>query len=189
MKNEMFLPVVNYNGYYQVSDSGVVKSMDRFIEDEEWKRRYVKGRILRPKDNGHGYLSVALSIRGKTTRHYIHRLVAGAFIDNPEEYPFVNHKDGNPGNNNAENLEWVSHRQNVKHGYETGLNSNKGGSHSFAVGVIDNQIGMEFSTIREWAEARKINYATGRNIIAGYNNDKRIDKELIIIMKKREYGI
>ncbi len=186
MKMEMFLSVVNYNGYYQVSNKGRVISKQRTIKNEEGRRREIKERFLKQKDNGNGYLSVGLSINGKITRHYVHRLVAGAFIDNPEGHPFVNHKDGNPANNNADNLEWVSHRQNVRHGYATGLNGNKGGNHTFAAKVVDNELRREFSTIKEWAEARKINYNTARNVVNGYSTLKEVNEELIIIIKKTQ---
>ncbi|MBL7683834.1 MAG: HNH endonuclease [Flavipsychrobacter sp.] len=156
--------------------------MDRRIELKKGSR-FVRGRTLSPKNLGSGYLAVVLCRDSLNKQEYIHRLVASAFVDNPNNYKYVNHIDGNPSNNHADNLEWVSHRQNVQHAYDTGLNSNKGGNHTFAVGVVDNQLGREFSSIRDWAEARNINYHTARNVVNGYSSLKEVDKTLIIKLK------
>ena len=67
------------------------------------------------------YTVVTYTESGKQTSYYVHRLVAEAFIPNPEDKPQVNHKDGNPSNNNVENLEWVTSKENVAHAYEIGL--------------------------------------------------------------------
>lgn len=76
-----------------------------------------KGISKTPTSNkmGRGYLYVDLYNNGKHKRFFVHRLVAEAFIENPNNKPFVNHKDGNPKNNNVENLEWVTPLENVEH--------------------------------------------------------------------------
>lgn len=83
--------------------------------------RYIRERILKPKTTADGYRFVALSKNGKTETGYIHRLVAEAFIPNLKELPEVNHKDGRKANNNLDNLEWVTHQENVVHAYQKGL--------------------------------------------------------------------
>jgi hypothetical protein len=93
---------------YQVSNEGNVKSLNYNHTGNE--------RILRPADNGHGYLNVFLCKDGKTKTYYLHRLVASAFIENPDNLPQVNHKDENPSNNNVENLEWCTCKQNINYG-------------------------------------------------------------------------
>lgn len=74
-------------------------------------------KVKKPTDNysGKGYLCVDLHNNGKRKRFYVHRLVADAFIPNPENKPYINHKDGNPKNNRVENLEWCTPRENVEH--------------------------------------------------------------------------
>lgn len=70
---------------------------------------------------GKGYLSVTLYGASGTKRELVHRLVAQAFVPNPQGKPAINHKDGNPRNNRADNLEWCTQRENVHHAIRTGL--------------------------------------------------------------------
>jgi len=79
-------------------------------------------KILTPILMNTGYLSQSLSHNGKQKHQNVHRLVAKAFIPNPENKGFVNHKDGKKTNNKAENLEWVTFAENCKHAYDSGLN-------------------------------------------------------------------
>jgi hypothetical protein len=95
---------------YFVSSLGRIKSMRT-------------GKILSPLKTTTGYLQIQLSFGGKMKQIKIHRLVAITFIPNPENKREVNHKDGNPLNNSVSNLEWVTRSENVKHAYDTGLNS------------------------------------------------------------------
>ncbi len=108
---EIWKDIKGYEGIYQVSNTGKVRSLDRKV----WN--YIKkGRILKPHDNGHGYYNVSLSDGDKKSKHtYIHILVAEAFIPNPNNYTQVNHKDFNKANNAVDNLEWVSPQQNILH--------------------------------------------------------------------------
>lgn len=111
---ETWIDIKDYEGTYQVSSLGNVKSLDRIIvcsiKDVEYKRR-VKGKILKPCNNGLGYLQVCLK---NNIKKYIHVLVAEAFVKKPDncEYYEVNHKDHNKANNNYSNLEWVSKKEN-----------------------------------------------------------------------------
>ena len=108
---EIWKDIEGYEGYYQVSSKGRVRSLTRRVYN------YTKpGRILKVHDNGHSYLNVGLSKEGKRNKHaYVHRLVAAAFIEKPEGCTEVNHKDFNKKNNCVENLEWVTDLQNKKH--------------------------------------------------------------------------
>lgn len=96
------------NGEYQVSDTGLVKTTKT-------------GRILRPAVSRHGYERVCLFKMDRERRYRVHRLVAMAFIPNPENLPQVNHIDGNKRNNNVSNLEWVTNEENMHHAKEHGL--------------------------------------------------------------------
>ena len=79
------------------------------------------GRFLQNRLSNRGYYHVLLTENGIEKNHLIHRLVATAFIPNPDNKPQVNHKDGNKLNNNLDNLEWCTNRENAKHSYENGL--------------------------------------------------------------------
>lgn len=103
--------IKGYVGLYQVSDKGRVKSFPRkFTHKEEV--------IILPNISDRGYALVTLCKNGKTKHFQVHRLVAEAFIDNPDNKPQVNHIDGNPLNNCKENLEWVTAQENIRHKYD-----------------------------------------------------------------------
>ena len=117
-----------WKGVYVVSSSGVVKR----IGDESG--RLVR-KIIGPdgeipeRDNGNGYKMVQLRLNGKMKNMYIHRLVAMAFIPNPENKPCVGHKDHNKANNTVENLYWCTHAENTQHGVRDGkINAKKRGT-------------------------------------------------------------
>lgn len=108
---EKWLDIKDFEGIYQVSNMGRVRSLDRKVYN------YIKkGIVLKPSDNGRGYKTVGLS-NGKTKmKHvYIHRLVAFAFIDKVEGKEFINHKDFDKTNNSVSNLEWVTRKENTMH--------------------------------------------------------------------------
>lgn len=113
MIEEVWAPVVGYEGLYEVSDIGNVRSVDRVTRDG----RFWSGRLLGKHPSGKGYLGAVLSVDGVYYREYIHRLVAKAFIPNPQDKPEVNHIDGNKHNNTVSNLEWVTKSENGKHNY------------------------------------------------------------------------
>lgn len=108
---EKWKDIPGYDGIYQVSNHGRVRSLPRKV----WN--YMKpGRVLRQQNNGHGYNYLSLSCGEKKSKHvYVHVLVAQAFISNPKGYSQVNHKDFDKSNNCASNLEWVSPEQNKAH--------------------------------------------------------------------------
>ena len=117
-----YSPVKGYEGNYEVSDEGLVRSIDRTILGRDGTNYPFKGRVLRAcphKDTG--YLQVSLWKDGVGTHHYVHRLVALAHIPNPENLPEVNHKNGNHADPRKDNLEWVTSRGNKIHAIETGL--------------------------------------------------------------------
>lgn len=105
---EIWQDIENYEGLYQVSNKRRVKSLGNN------KKRVEK--ILKPRINNKGYYSVVLYKSGNKHIYLIHRLVAQAFIENPENYLIVNHKDENPINNCVENLEWCTQKHNCNYG-------------------------------------------------------------------------
>jgi hypothetical protein len=116
MELEIWKDVVGYEGHYKVSNLGRVISVDRISWNGFGYHKH-KGRILTPKDNGHGYITVVLCKNNKPKHAYVHRLVGECFVVNPLNKPEVNHKDGIKNNNNASNLEWVTKSENAYHSF------------------------------------------------------------------------
>lgn len=119
LQNEVWKDVKDYEGWYQVSNLGNVRSVDRTIiqgsrYDHEINRK-IKGKTIQPCSAGTEYLVVYLVKNRKRKRCYVHRLVAEAFVENPLNKPQVNHIDYNKHNNKACNLEWVTRSENMLH--------------------------------------------------------------------------
>lgn len=104
MSKEIWKDVVGYEGLYQVSNLGDVKSLFRYKK------------VLKPIKSNHGYLKVNLYKEHKHKLVNVHKLVAEAFLDNPNNYKYINHKDENKTNNNVENLEFCSFYYNLMYG-------------------------------------------------------------------------
>jgi hypothetical protein len=122
---EEWRDVVDYEGLYQVSNIGGVKSIRR-------------DKILTPKHNHDGYLRIQLWRKQNVVFISIHRLVAEVFIENPENKPFVNHINGIKSDNRVENLEWVTQSENINHAWKNGLSKPQiNGKHSKAVDQLD----------------------------------------------------
>ena len=113
---EIWKDVVGYEGYYQVSNLGRVRSLDRVITDKRGVVKNHKGFVKKLTPGNHGYMTAELSRDGKHTRCLVHRLVAEAFIPNKENLPSINHKDENKHNNHVGNLEWCTHKYNNGYG-------------------------------------------------------------------------
>jgi hypothetical protein len=123
---EIWKSVVGFEGSYEVSNLGNVRSIDRYcIQKNNFNEKYnhiYKGKILKQFKNNAGYKQVQLSFRYKSIPKRVHRLVAEAFLDNPNNYKCVNHIDGNKENNNVNNLEWCSYSHNNMEARKLGLN-------------------------------------------------------------------
>ena len=113
-RNDVWRDVLGYEGAYQVSDLGRVRSLDREIVCSDGRTKALRGRVLKPGVGTNGYLSVAL---GRGQMCLVHRLVAQAFIDNPDARPQVNHRNGRRDDNQIANLEWATCSENHKHAY------------------------------------------------------------------------
>jgi hypothetical protein len=115
IQQEQWKAIAECNGEYSISDYGRVKS-----------HKFGKERILKPALTSRGYPFVLLSMKGQKVKlQCIHKLVASAFINNPNNKPQVNHKDGNKLNNHIDNLEWATSKENHQHAWDTGLNESK----------------------------------------------------------------
>lgn len=108
---EIFKTIDGYEGIYQISDTGRIKSL-----------KFGKEKILNPIKNNRGYLQVGLCVNGKLKAYRIHRLVCETFLNNPENKRTVNHKNGIKTDNRLENLEFATHNENNKHAHDNGLN-------------------------------------------------------------------
>ncbi len=112
---EKWRPVKGYEGLYEVSDAGRVRSLDA-VRPCGKSVRFSKGRTLRIQKSSNGYRQVVLSKEGNSRYFRVHRLVAEAFLDNPYGLPEVNHIDEDKTNNAVSNLEWCTHQYNNSYG-------------------------------------------------------------------------
>lgn len=127
---EVFKEVKDYEGIYFVSNLGNVKSVDHYINNKHNSKSLKKGRVLKKFKSFKGYLQTSLSKEAKRFNTGIHRVVAIAFIPNPENKPQVNHINGIKTDNKVENLEWCTNKENQIHAVKTGLcNPNHGDKH------------------------------------------------------------
>lgn len=116
---ELWKDIKGYEGLYKVSNLGRVKRLQKTVRNNIYGGvRIVTEKILSPTDNGHGYKIIGLRKDGSRKNHYVHRLVASAFIDNPHEFHYVNHLDRDRANNVVVNLEWCEQEENVRYSSE-----------------------------------------------------------------------
>jgi len=120
---ETFKPIPEYNGIYEVSNKGTIRTdKDKTTYTKGIGVRHWKQRIMKLKTDKSGYKRATLWKNGKGKDFLVHRLVAIAFISNPKGYELINHRDGNPSNNNVSNLEWTDYHGNLIHAYKHDLN-------------------------------------------------------------------
>lgn len=120
MSKEIWKPIIEYEGLYEISNLGRVKSLRRKVKTGFGTR--LQPEIILRDQNNQGYRNVQLKANGNIKNFKVHTLVAQAFLPKPE----INHIDENKSNNNVENLEWVSHKQNMNCGTVNKRMSDKG---------------------------------------------------------------
>lgn len=159
---EQWKDVRGYEGSYQVSNLGGVRSVDRYVRTGDRHKRLIKGKVLKPQISNKGYLFVTLSKESKELGFFVHTLVAKAFIPNPDMLPEVNHKDENKQNNIVDNLEWCTSKYNNNYGShkekcaEKQINGNR--SKSVSRYTLKGEFVDSFPSMREvW---RKYGYNT-----------------------------
>lgn len=202
---EVWRNINGYEGLYQVSTLGRVKSLDRKIKHIKNGKDYFtiqKGKLkaLRPGDDG--YLDVGLYKNNKAKFYSVHRLVAETFIPNPKNKPTVNHKDGNKQNNRVSNLEWATCKEQMEHASKTGLLNyrkinpekynpisianiqkwNMSGNNCKKVECIES--GLVYSSIREACKLigcsiGKLTYAIENNLSINGMHYRKFKKEVI----------
>jgi hypothetical protein len=174
MSNEEIWKDINgYEGFFMISNQGRVKSLDRVIEHTNHGLCLIKGKLRKLPISDKGYHKVGLNKDGKTKKFAVHRLVAQAFIPNPESKPQVNHIDGVKTNNNVSNLEWVTNYENAYHAIDMGLHNNKGAKNGNSklnkedVIAIKGKLNKEGNNIVELAKEYSVGYTAIYNILKG----------------------
>lgn len=117
MKYEIWRDIPNYEGLYQVSDLGRIKSLPK-----KRSGKFDNSELILKSINKDGYIVVNLWKNKKKKTLRVHRLVAKSFIPNPKNLKIINHIDGNRSNNSVNNLEWCTYSRNTQHAYDIGLN-------------------------------------------------------------------
>lgn len=118
---EIWEYVPDYEGIYQASTLGRIRSLDRYTNHRHGGKTFVKGMMLKQHISNSGYYRISLHKKCVEKQHSVHRLVLLTFIMNPKNKRTVNHKDGNKLNNKLENLEWATYSENELHAYRIGL--------------------------------------------------------------------
>jgi hypothetical protein len=129
INHETWKDVIGYEGAYQVSNLGNVKSVDRYV-NHMYGTIKRKSKLIKPVEVK-GYKQVRLSLNNKSRAFLLHRIVADAFVSGKSlENKWVNHIDGNKLNNTPANLEWCTHSHNLKHAFRIGLKTNTKGENN-----------------------------------------------------------
>ena len=145
MVEELWKPVIGYENIYEISNLGSVRSLPREVPFLNGTVRKLKGKILKPLKDKNGYQYVYLAKSGSQKFKFVHRLVAEAFLGDAESLE-VNHIDGDKSNNSVTNLEWITHKDNIVHSFETGLHSKPLTCHMKEISKLGNKISIQKSS-------------------------------------------
>lgn len=148
-REELWKDIEGFEGHYQVSNLGRVMSL---VTNHGRPQRKLKPQYIR------NYPYVNLSLKDKSYRKDVHRMVAIAFVPNPDNKPMVNHIDGVKLNNNASNLEWATCSENHKHAYASGMRSSNGTVTGLKLGRSSKYHNVSWDSERsKWMAAPKVN--------------------------------
>ena len=166
---EVWKDIKGFEGLYQISNFGNVKSLDRTVKIIGKNQfgtfityKQIKGKILSQSINKYGYCQVVLYKNGKGFNKLVHQLVAIAFIDNVENKPTVNHKDGNKTNNYETNLEWATEKEQQNHsrnifGHKSIISQKCRDCRKYKTQQkrVERSDGMKFNSIKEAANGNE----------------------------------
>lgn len=190
---EIFKDVPHYEGLYQVSNFGRVKSLQRLVKHNYGGLKTLKERLLRIGIDSCGYCVVVLCKNGYKETFKVHRIVAQCFLIPIKDKTHVNHKDGNKSNNSIDNIEWCNRSENVIHAIKTGLlkikkgkeHCNYGSENKVSKKVIDTKSGRIFNTIREASETTKYT----QKYISSMLRNERTNKTTLILYNEPNRSI
>ena len=151
---ELWKDIQGYEGLYQISNLGRVKSLERIIVTNNGITKKISEKILKPYIKGTGYYNIVLRKDSKTKCYFVHRLVANEFIPNPDNLPQVNHKDENKLNNNVDNLEWCTSKYNNNYGTHNER-------HALTRSKTVYQYSLDKKLLSVWKSTHDVNYKLG----------------------------
>ena len=167
---EIWKDIVGFEGEFQVSNLGAVRSLTRYVQQvNRWGQvvsRIQHGRVLKPKSDKNGYQHINGVMERKGSTVCVHRMVALAFIPNPENKPQVNHIDGEVKNNRVENLEWCTNSENHIHAFKV-LGRKANGGPKKPVRIIKNDVSHCFTCVKEAADFLKVGKTAIMNAAKG----------------------
>lgn len=154
---EIWKDIPNYEGLYQVSNLGRIKSLKRYKQNHS-KLQLVEEKILKQyvnKRNGYCYVMLCNNVKEKTCR--VHKLVAITFLNNNNNYNTIDHIDGNKQNNCVTNLEWVTQKENIIRALKNGLKNNNNQKIKITQLSKDMKIIKQFDSILQASKILKLN--------------------------------
>lgn len=188
---EKWLPVVGYEGLYEVSDCGRIKSIARLAYPNLRGQRVLKTKI-KPSFNDKDYRRVELSKEGINNKYFVHRLVALSFLPNPESKNDINHKFGIVWDNRVSQIEWATESENAKHSYDIlkrkpspswlkgkppemhPMFGKKGKLAPLSKPIICNETGKQYDSIRDAAKELNIKETTLKYVLTGVTKKSKI---------------
>lgn len=179
--SEIWKPIKDFEGLYEVSSTGKVRGVDRILHYRDNRTKLWKGKELAHSIKNDGYHKVTLMKDGKAYYFMVHRLVAQTFIPNPNNLPQVNHKDENPANNNVNNLEWCDNDYNQSYGTRgKRLSTKQRNDPKKSQKIYVEGIG-DFPSIKEFCRQFNLNYSGVKGAVSNNRPYKNFNIRRILI--------